>query len=56
MAMGQTMQISDFGAMVSPLPIVLSSYRIKGLLDCSSSRKRGSSSLESSQYVIQESL
>jgi hypothetical protein len=38
------------------LPIVLESYRIKSLLDCTSSRKRISSKSKSSKDAIQESL
>jgi hypothetical protein len=44
------------GCASSALPIVLESYRIKSLLDCTSSRKRVSSKLKSITDAIQESL
>jgi hypothetical protein len=40
------------GCASSALPIVLESYRIKRLLDCTSSRKRVSSRLKSSKSAI----
>jgi hypothetical protein len=64
-----TMQISEFGGNVIgltcgcvlfALPIVRSSYRIKSLLDCTSSRKRVPSRRNrvrtQSQYATRESL